>query len=418
MLLSENIPEGQNEASVVLKMDSKGKLSGTVKSSFSEGEIIEGKYDPEKNTITFIADMGQMSMEFNGTLKEGKMSGSIDVGEGMFQMDYTASLTQAGPGASEETEADDGYDWKELKELMPEPRWVSAIEASKFEAGRVYVTFDGHRSNDDEPYVLVSENYGRTWRPLIANLPTASGSTRVIREDLYNVNLLYLGCEFSAWVSIDRGESWTKFNSNLPTVSVHEFAIHPTAGEIVAGTHGRSLWIMNVTALRQMSSETIVADAHLYTPSAGIIWQSEPSRGNSGLQSFSGQNPAEGTQIFYSLGKQAADVSLEIVDYRGRTVRELEASGAVGLHNVTWDLRKKVSNRQQQQPQRRRRFNRRGPLVLPGNYLVKLTVDDQDYVQELRIEVDPDHPKLDVAQINRQEMMEFLYSQEEDENGN
>ena len=251
-------------------------------------------------------------------------------------------------------------------------------------------------------------------RPLNANLPTAAGSTRVIREDIYNPNLLYLGCEFSAWVSIDRGESWTKFSSNLPTVAVHEIAIHPSAGEIVAGTHGRSLWIMNVTALRQMSSENIAADAYLYTPHAGIIWQSEPSRGNSGLQSFSGQNPDEGTQIFYSLGKQASEVSLEIVDYRGRTVRELEASTGVGLHNVTWDLRRKVSN-QQPQTQRRRRFRRRGPLVQPGLYLVKLTVDDKDYVQELRIEVDPDHPNLDVAQVNRQEMLEFLFSQEEDE---
>ncbi|MFO0263767.1 MAG: hypothetical protein ACK53V_19230, partial [Planctomycetota bacterium] len=146
---------------------------------------------------------------------------------------------------------------------MPGPRWVSALEASRFKPGRVYLALDGHRSNDDEPYAFVSEDFGATWKSIRGNLPSAAGSTRVVREDIKNENVLYLGCEFGAWVSVDRGEHWTKFGG-LPTVAVHDFAQHPTSGEIVAGTHGRSLWIGDVSALRQVSKETMAAKAKLY----------------------------------------------------------------------------------------------------------------------------------------------------------
>src|SRR5262249_57922547 len=133
-------------------------------------------------------------------------------------------------------------------------------EASRFLEGRAYVVFDAHRSDDEEPYIYVTEDYGQTWKSLRANLPT--GPTRVLREDVDNSSLLYLGTEFACWVSVDRGRYWTKLNNNLPTVAVHEIAVHPTAGEIVAATHGRSLWVLDVTPLRQMTQDALTAKAH------------------------------------------------------------------------------------------------------------------------------------------------------------
>src|SRR6185369_10837908 len=91
---------------------------------------------------------------------------------------------------------------KPLADLVPQPRWVSGIEASRFVAGRVYVTLDGHRSDDDAAYVLVSEDFGRTWRSIVSNLPKASVKT--IREDIKSQNILYLGNEFGCFVSINR----------------------------------------------------------------------------------------------------------------------------------------------------------------------------------------------------------------------
>ena len=192
---------------------------------------------------------------------------------------------------------DGGAKWTNVADKvgLPGPRWVASIEASRYADGRAYVVFDGHRSDDDEPYVFVTEDYGETWKSLRADLP--SGSTRVLREDIENEKLLYLGTEFAVWASLDRGGSWTKINNNLPTVAVLEFAQHPTAGELVAATHGRSLWILDVTALRQMTADDLKAKAFLFRPNDVVRWRSEPSHGVSygaGSRRFVGENPPRG----------------------------------------------------------------------------------------------------------------------------
>ena len=202
-----------------------------------------------------------------------------------------------------------------------------------------YVVFDGHRSNDDAPYVYVTTDYGETWKPLTAGLPT--GSTRVLREDIENENLLYLGTEFAVYASIDRGATWTKINSNLPTVPVLEFAQHPTAGEIVAATHGRSLWVLDVAALRQLTSQTVKAKASLYKPNDIIRWHSEPQHSTifgGGSRRYVGENPPFGAQLYYSLTAPAKKVRIKIQDFAGRTVRELDAGPEAGLHRVEWNL--------------------------------------------------------------------------------
>ena len=192
---------------------------------------------------------------------------------------------------------DGGAKWANVADKvgLPSPRWVASIEASRYADGRAYVVFDGHRSDDDEPYVFVTEDYGETWKSLRADLP--SGSTRVLREDIENEKLLYLGTEFAVWASLDRGGSWTKINNNLPTVAVLEFAQHPTAGELVAATHGRSLWILDVTTLRQMTADDLKAKAFLFRPNDVVRWRSEPSHGvsyGSGSRRFVGENPPRG----------------------------------------------------------------------------------------------------------------------------
>ena len=106
---------------------------------------------------------------------------------------------------------------------LPGPRWVATIEPSRFAEGRAYVVFDAHRSDDDEPYVYVTEDFGQTWKSLRAQ-PAAPARRACLREDVSNPNLLYLGTEFAVWASLNRGQTWTKINNNLPTVAVHEIA--------------------------------------------------------------------------------------------------------------------------------------------------------------------------------------------------
>jgi hypothetical protein len=165
------------------------------------------------------------------------------------------------------------------------------------------------------------------------------GSTKVVREDLYKENLLFLGTEFGAYVSVDRGATWTRFNNNLPTVAVFEFALHPTTGEIVAATHGRSLWICDISPLRQMSDKTAGQDVYLFAPRNAVYWRSEPRRGGDNRR-FVGENDDAGAAITYLIGKRARAVTLEITDQAGEVIRELEPATEQGLHRIVWDLRR------------------------------------------------------------------------------
>ena len=280
----EGLPTDRSQFTLVMRMDPAGKISATFKSSNTDSSG-EGTFDPQSKQVSLSFPTERGTLELTGNVTEKTLAGDVDLG-GTFSMPIEAQRVGDAPAVAEKpAEAKPG---KSLEELLPGPRWVSSLEASRFQRGRVYITFDGHRSDDDLPRVFVTEDYGTTWRSLVANLPATAGSAHVLREDIRNENVLYLGTEFAIWVSIDRGVSWTKLNSNLPTVAVHEVAVHPTAGEIIAATHGRSLWILDVAALRQLTPETIAANGFLYNPQPAIRWRSKPSRGSSGIRRFVG----------------------------------------------------------------------------------------------------------------------------------
>jgi S1-C subfamily serine protease/photosystem II stability/assembly factor-like uncharacterized protein len=232
---------------------------------------------------------------------------------------------------------DGGKEWVEIgKGLnLPAPRWVSTIEASRFADGRVYVCLDGHRSNDDEPYLFVSEDYGKTWRSIRSNIPW--GSTRCLRESPVNENVLLVGTEFAVYASGNRGGHWNRLNSNLPTVAVFDFAFHPNNGEVVAATHGRSLWISDISPLHQLGGDPMKEAAVLYRPTPAIRWRREASRGTSN-RSFAGENPSSGATIYYALSKKAKEVEIKIADATGQVVREIRGTNEPGLHRVNWDL--------------------------------------------------------------------------------
>jgi len=380
-LMREGLPEDRAKITVIFRMDAQGKVTGSFQSMMTRGEG-EGKYDPKSKEVVFSVETERSTMEVIGAISGESMTGDLEINGGAFSMPFEAKRTGDAPAAEPKPEVKEVVG-DPLEKLIPGPRWVSSIEASRFKAERVYITLDGHRSNDDSPYVFASEDFGTTWRSLVANLPATAGSTRVIREDPVNENVLYLGTEFAIWVSIDRGQSWVKLNNNLPTVAVHEVAIHPTAGEIVAGTHGRSLWILDVAALRQFSTETLAAPAFLYRPQPAVKWKSTSSRGASGTRRFVGANPPTGTTIYYSLAKDAKEVSLAIKDIEGTVVRELEADAKAGLHKIQWDLRT-TGNRSGGGS----RFGR-GRSAEAGKYLVTLSVDGNELTQVVTVEDDP-----------------------------
>jgi hypothetical protein len=240
----------------------------------------------------------------------------------------------------------DGGSWENLTGRfpgVPKTTWVNRIEPSAADTNVFYVAFDGHRTNDFTPYVYMTSDYGRTFRSIAANLPTGGPDfVHVIREDPYNPKLLFLGTDVGAYVSTDRGGSWQRFMNGLPTVPVHDLKIHPRDHELIAGTHGRSIWIVDIAPLEQMTDSMRGRAVALYAPKVAYEYGQGPVEGQAvGQKLFEGPSPAYGADIWYRLsGGGARDqVKLVVTDAAGDTVRTLNGPGGAGLHRVTWDFR-------------------------------------------------------------------------------
>ncbi len=145
-----------------------------------------------------------------------------------------------------------GGDWQNISRTLSKDLWVSRVIASSHKKERVYVTLNGYRWDDFRPYVYMSDNYGATWTPIASNLPLSP--VNVIREDPANENILYLGADNGAYVSFNQGQSWEPFNEGLPNVAVHDLVVQERDKDLVVGTHGRSIYIADISLLQQINT--------------------------------------------------------------------------------------------------------------------------------------------------------------------
>ena len=284
---------------------------------------------------------------------------------------------------------DGGATWNRITKFpsVPDQTYVSRVVASRFNEGTVYATMDNHRNNAFKPYVLRSTDYGAHWTPITGNLPP-NGSVQVIREDLVEPSLLFVGTEFGAFYSA-QPNSWTQLKYNIPTVAVHDIVIHPRERDLVIGTHGRGIYIIDdITPLEKLAEANrigtylfAVKPATEYNPNSSVPGGVRGA-GALGDREYSAPNPAFGAIVTYFLRDslpKGGDVTLGIYDAGGKRVRELTASKKRGMHRVTWDLRnappytvRRPAN-QVGEPQSRQR-DPSGPFVLPGRYTARLTV--------------------------------------------
>jgi len=238
---------------------------------------------------------------------------------------------------------DGGVNWRKLNAYIsgaPEKYWVKRLEASNHVEGRAYLVFDGHRNDDFYPHIFVTEDFGETWKNITGNLP--EGSSFVVREDYKNPDLLFAGTSNAVYVSLDRGENWTRFMNNMPTVEVHDLFIHPRDGDLIAGTHGRGAWICDdITPLQQLTTEVADENAYLFEGRTETLWAS-PS-GQYPYQTdkeFKGENPPNGPFIGFYFKAKPFSAELVISDITGelkRTIKLVE-EGA-GIYKYRWDRR-------------------------------------------------------------------------------
>ena len=283
---------------------------------------------------------------------------------------------------------DGGATWKNVIEKIPgapKEGHVSRVEASHFDAGTAYVTIDNHRLDDHKPYVYKTTDFGETWTSIAGNLP--EGNVNVIREDPKNASLLYLGTEYALYVSLNGGREWKEFMTGLPYVRIDDILVHPRDNDLIIGTHGRSIWILDdITPLQQLSEQVMTAENHVFDvrPAVAYVNDTQKTVSVESAKHFRGQNPERGTAITYRLKAAApADVTITISDVTGRVIRTLEGPKEAGLHRVQWNMAPgpPPGARGQAQPGRAGGGGGRGrggaQPVAAGTYLAKVMVGDK-----------------------------------------
>ena len=274
---------------------------------------------------------------------------------------------------------------------LPKASWVSWVEASLYDAGTAYATFDRHTFGDMGPHVFKTTDYGKTWTPIVVADSGVRGYAHVIKEDSLVPNLLFLGTEFGLWISLDSGKHWAQYKGHeFPNVAVRDIVVHPRESDLVVATHGRGIWVVDdITTLRKLTPEVMAQEAVFLR--AKPAQQRLPANGGwaEGSAVFTGPNPPDAALITYYQSKRHifGKMKLEIFDSQGQLVDTLPPNSRRGISRVEWPMRLKAPH---VPPAATAAFEaNQGPRVLPGTYTVKMTRGKETYTTQLVLELDP-----------------------------
>jgi photosystem II stability/assembly factor-like uncharacterized protein len=336
---------------------------------------------PDEHTLSRhdgVADWGTIT-----TISESPLSaGTIWVGTD----DGRIQLSRDGGKSFESREGN-------VRSLDPKRAAVSRIVASHAAEARAYVSIDRHQLGDFAPHLLVTEDFGSSFRDVGRGLPE-KGWINVVLEHPRNENLLFVGTETGLFVSFDRGGSFARMG-NLPTVPVDDLAIHPRENDLVVGTHGRSFYILDdVEAL--VSHRPGGGSVELFDVRRATLFLPWKHESYGAQRQFVGENPPFGALVTYRLPRTVEEVTIRIEDDEGKPLRTLPGAGGEGFHRVVWDLRSEPSEGVPRA---------RGPQVAPGRYRVVLSAASD--VRETSVEVVVD-PRLGVDAAESRERFDFL----------
>lgn len=330
---------------------------------------------------------------------------------------------------------DDGKSWKNVVGNVPgvpANTWVPRITPSNFKKGEAFVVFDDHRRSNWTPYAFKTSDYGATWTSLVTD--DIRGYVYVLEQDTQQEDLLFLGTEFNLYVSVDGGQSWTRWDQGYPTVPTRDLAIHPRDGDLVIATFGRSFWIMDdiepLRALAREGTDLLEADLHLFRIGDAIQANTISSPGVlfPGAETFEGKNREIGALISYILNKpakavqedmEAAEagsdgaslqdrpgprggpragrnrdtVKIEILD-GDKVMRTVEGPAENGLNRFVWRLDRKGARLPGRFGGGRRggggnRGEPGGVPILPGTYTVRISYGEWTQEQPVHVLADP-----------------------------
>ncbi|MCP4553755.1 MAG: hypothetical protein GY834_17330 [Bacteroidetes bacterium] len=222
---------------------------------------------------------------------------------------------------------------------LPKNTWVYHIEASVHDKGTAYAVFEGHTTGDLKPYTYKTNNFGKTWTNIITD--NIVGFARNIQEDYVNPNLLFLGTELGLYITLDGGQSWSKFTKNVPSVAIHFIELHKETNDLILGTHGRGIIIIeDISPLREITPSVLKEKLHFFTSDPTVMKDQRGfGNGSFGTETqFTGSNPSTTVQIKYLLQKRHTfgKMTLEIQDMDGKIISTLGAGKSKGINIVNW----------------------------------------------------------------------------------
>lgn len=273
---------------------------------------------------------------------------------------------------------DRGKSWTDLSgnfPFRPTNWWCSRVEISSKDKKTVFVSFTGYREDDFRPFVFMTKDGGESWTSIASNLP--EGCVNVIKQDPRNDKVLYVGTEFSAYVSLNQGESWEELNNGLPRVSVQDLMVHPRDRDLIIGTHGRGIYILeNITPIQEFSQKIEEKPAHLFSIRDYVMIPRTSATLFAGDRKRVSRDPRPGAWIYYHFNEDVDEkkASMTIYDENDKKVADLPVNGKAGLHRTIFPTRSGAQSRFRR---------RRGPSISQGTYSVVLKVGDKEFKQKL-----------------------------------
>ncbi len=288
--------------------------------------------------------------------------------------------------------ADGGKTWSKLNANipgLPALAFISSVEADNFNKNAAYITVDGHRNGDMKSYVFYTNDLGKTWKSITTE--NIKGYCHVIRQDIVNADLLFLGTEFGLYVSIDKGNTWVQFKSKIPQVGVFDIAIQPRENDLLLATHGRGIIIIDdITPIRNIKSDILEKDLAFlptrpYYFTSGGIAQDFP-----GDDEFIGANPNGAATIVYYMKKRHVfgEMYMEIYNAKGEMIRKQPAGNRKGINIVSLQTSMKPPVvPSSPNPLFEAAF---GPSLEAGDYTIKIIKGEETYSTKITLQNNPD----------------------------
>ncbi|MCU0393882.1 MAG: hypothetical protein MUE81_22455, partial [Thermoflexibacter sp.] len=303
---------------------------------------------------------------------------------------------------------------------IPANTWIPQIQASKYNAGEAFVVFDNHRRNDWTPFVFRTKDYGQTWERIVDD-KKVFGYVWSMIQDPVEPNLFFVGTETGLYVSIDGSKTYTKWKNGYPTVPTADLVIHPREHDLVIGTFGRALYVLDdIRPLRALAKEGAqvldkplkmfeIQDAYLAN------MRSNPGIEFPGDGTFAGQNKKEGAILSFVLNFEKKEtksdsVKVEVFNLKNEKIRTFRAEAKAGLNRIAWNLNKKgIRMPMQPKPMMKDAPEPQGQSVLPDTYKVRITYGKNMDSAMVNVKADPRIPVTLADMQARETAMQAMY---------